>query len=230
MRILVVEDDARLAEPVAAALRGQHHTVDVAATGEAGLDLSEAAIHDIVVLDLMLPGIGGLDVCRTLRRRGSRALVLMMTARDGVRDKVAALDEGADDYLVKPFDLEELLARIRALSRRGLDGYRAVLEVGALLIDQDAGQLFYRGGQIELTRTEFAIVETMLRHPARVFSSDQLYERVRSLDGLGASTAIKTHIVNVRKKLRAAGARSDAVVTIRGFGYRLADPEVLRTL
>ena len=230
MRILVVEDDARLAEPVAAALRGQYHTVDLAVTGEAALDLSESVTHDLVVLDLMLPGIGGLDVCRALRRRGSRALLLMMTARDAVRDKVAALDEGADDYLVKPFDLEELLARIRALSRRRLNGYRSHLTLGALRLDQDAGQLFYGGQPVELTRTEFAIVETMLRHPARVFSSDQLYERVRNLDGLGVSTAIKTHIVNLRRKLRAAGAGADVIMTVRGFGYRLADPEVLRVL
>jgi len=223
VRILVVEDDSRLADPVVTALRGEHHTVDLALTGGAGLDLSNRDVHDIVVLDLMLPGVGGLEICRTLRRRGSRAMVLMMTARDAVRDKVAALDEGADDYLVKPFALEELLARIRALSRRSLDGYRAFLEHGALLLDQHTGNVSYGGRPVELTHTEFVIVESMLRHPTRIFSSDLLYERVRNLDGLGTSTTIKTHIVNLRKKLRQTGASSDVIETVRGFGYRLAE-------
>lgn len=223
MRILVVEDDTRIAEPLVAALRGQHHTVDVALSGNAGLDLSESDAHDVVLLDLMLPGVGGLEICRALRKRGSRAMVLMMTARDSICDKVSALDEGADDYVVKPFDLAELLARIRALARRGSEGRGAVLAYGKIELDQTAVQVRYDGRQLELTRTEYAILETMLRHPTRVFSSDLLYERVGNLDGPGTSAAIKSHIANLRKKLRAAGSRCETIVTVYGFGYRLTD-------
>lgn len=223
MRILVVEDDKRIAEPVVAALRGQHHTVDVALDGDAGLEFCQTDAHDIVVLDLMLPGVGGLEICRALRKRGSRAMVLMMTARDAVRDKVAALDEGADDYIVKPFDLAELLARIRALGRRGSDTRCAVLTHGKLTLDQAAAQVRYDGHLLELTRTEHTILEAMLHHPTRVFSSEMLYERVSNLDGPGTPAAIKSHIANVRKKLRLAGARGEVIVTLYGFGYRLAN-------
>jgi DNA-binding response OmpR family regulator len=138
MRILVVEDDSRIAEPVANALRGQRHTVEIAQSGDAGLALCDAEAHDLVVLDVMLPGVSGLEICRSLRKRGSRTMILMMTARDAVSDKVLALDEGADDYVVKPFDLEELLARIRALSRRGSEGRSVVLRRGRLELDQAA--------------------------------------------------------------------------------------------
>jgi DNA-binding response OmpR family regulator len=222
MRILVVEDDTRLAEPLAAALRSQRHTVDVALDGDAGLELCEAEDHDIVLLDLMLPKVGGLEICRALRKRRSRTMVMMMTARDSVTDKVAALDEGADDYIVKPFDLEELLARIRALSRRGAEGRGPVFSAGRLELDQAALEVRYAGRLLDLTRTEYAILETMLRHPTRVFSSDLLYQRVGNLEGRGTAAAIKSHIANLRKKLREAGCRHEAIVTVYGFGYRLA--------
>jgi len=224
LRILVVEDDARIADPVAAALRDQHHTVDIAPEGETGLELCDTVEYDMVVLDLMLPGLSGIDVCRTMRKRGSRAMVLMMTARDSVRDKVAALDEGADDYLVKPFELGELLARTRALSRRGTDSRRALLKHGPLEFDQTTTQVRYDGRQLELTRTEYVILETLLLHPSRVFSSDFLYGRVEGFEGVGTSATIKSHIANLRKKFRVAGARSEVIITLYGFGYRLADP------
>ncbi len=222
MRILIVEDDERIAEPVAAALRGQRHTVDVANDGAAALELSAADAHDVVVLDLMLPGVSGLQICRTMRSRGSQAMVLMMTARDSVRDKVAALDEGADDYVVKPFELAELLARVRALGRRGSAARKAILKFREFEFDQVSAQVRYDGCPLELTRTEYAILEMMLRHPTRIFSSDLLYERVGNLDGSGNAAAIKSHIANLRKKLRAAGSRREIIVTVYGFGYRLA--------
>lgn len=223
MRILVIEDDARIAEPVAAALRSQHHVVDLAQSGEIGLALSDAEVHDIVLLDIMLPGVGGLEVCRSLRKRGSQAKVLMMTARDTVNDKIAALDGGADDYLVKPFELAELLARIRALSRRGLEARHEKLTHQKLELDPVSAQMHYNGRLLHLTRTEFAILETMLRHPTRVFSSEMLYDRVSAIDGTGSRGAIKSHMANLRKKLRLAGARREVLVTVHGFGYRLTD-------
>lgn len=142
MRILVVEDDTRIADPLAAALRSQRHTVDIASTGESGLELFDAYEHELVIRDLMLPGMSGLEVCRVLRRRGSASKVLIMTARDSIEDKVTALDEGADDYVVKPFDASELLARVRALSRRGY-AERGVLRHGRLELDQTNGEARY---------------------------------------------------------------------------------------
>jgi DNA-binding response OmpR family regulator len=223
LRILVVEDDTRIAEPLAAALRSQRHLVDVALSGEDGIDLFDTYQHELVVLDLMLPGISGLEVCRTLRRRGSISKVLIMTARDSVRDKVTALDEGADDYVVKPFDSSELLARVRALSRRGYGDRGTVLRHGLLELDQTSSEARCDGRRIDLTRTEYAILEMMLRHPTRVLSADTLYSRVASFDGAGDSGTIKSHVANLRKKLRATGSRSSAIVTVYGFGYRLAD-------
>jgi DNA-binding response OmpR family regulator len=150
-------------------------------------------------------------------------MVLMMTARDATRDKVMALDEGADDYIVKPFDLEELLARIRALSRRGTDLRSTVLRHGSLEFNHAMVKAYFDGKPLELTRTEYALLETMMRYPTRVFSSNVLYERVGNLEGAGTATAIKSHIANLRKKLRLTGSREEIIVTVHGFGYRLAD-------
>jgi DNA-binding response OmpR family regulator len=223
LRILVVEDDARIADPLAAALRSQRHTVDVASTGEHGLELIEGCEYEVVVLDLMLPGMSGLEVCRTLRRRGTPSKVLIVTARDSIGDKVAALDEGADDYVVKPFDSSELLARVRALSRREFGLRGITLRHGSLELDQTSGEARYEGRQLELTRTECAILELLLRYPTRVLSADLLHSRVAPFERMGDSGSIKSHIANLRKKLRTAGARSSTIVTVHGFGYRLAD-------
>jgi len=223
LRILVVEDDIRIATPVATALRRQKHIVDVALEGEAALHLGEVHPHDMVILDIMLPGIDGFEVCRSLRAGGSQAMILMMTARDGVRDKVRALDDGADDYVVKPFAMPELLARVRALQRRATEGRLSVLAHGQLAFDQATGAFSYREQRLELTRSEHAILELMVRSPRRVFSSEHFYERIASIDQRGTPSTVKTHIANIRKKLRSAGGSADAIVSVYGFGYRLAD-------
>jgi DNA-binding response OmpR family regulator len=223
VRILVVEDDERIAEPVAAALREQRHTVAIANDGVTALEMSAVEPPDVVVLDLMLPGVGGLEICRALRDRGSQTMVLVMTARDSLDDKVAVLDGGADDYVVKPFELEELLARIRALSRRGPADRIAVLTFREIELDQVSARAYYDGSPLELTRTEYTILEMMLRNPTRVYSSDQLSERVSKFEGCGNATAIKSHIANLRKKLRAAGCQRQVILTLYGFGYKRAD-------
>lgn len=223
MRILVVEDDRRIAEPVVDALRREHLTVDVACDGKVGLELSATAVHDIIVLDLLLPYVGGLDICKALRRCGSRAMVLMMTARDSVGEKVAALDHGADDYIVKPFHIEELLARIRALARRSTESRTPILRHGPLELDPRSAQARYGGRELDLTHTEYEILETLLRHPRRVFSSTMLSDRVGSEARISYPATIKTHVGNLRKKLRTAGCADDVIVTVYGFGYRLAD-------
>lgn len=223
MRILVVEDDRRLAEPVADDLRRQNHAVDVALDGRDGMLFAETGVYDVIVLDLMLPGRSGLDICRELRRRDVPSRVLIVTARDAVADKVTALDGGADDYLVKPFELAELSARIRALARRGPAVNTPALILGDLELDPIGARAFYHGAPLALTRSEFAILELLLRNPRRVFSRSALQSRIADFDANASLESIKTHIFNLRKKLRAAGSRHDAIVTVFGLGYRIAE-------
>jgi two-component system response regulator MprA len=185
--------------------------------------LDEALAHDLVILDIMLPGIDGFEVCRSLRAGGSQAMILMMTARDDVRDKVRALDGGADDYVVKPFAMPELLARVRALQRRASEGKQRIVLHGQLAFDQGTGQLSFGEHRLDLTRSEHTILEMLIGNPRRVFSGEHLYERIASLDQRGTPGTVKTHIANIRKKIRAAGGSSGEIVTVYGFGYRLAD-------
>jgi two-component system, OmpR family, response regulator QseB len=225
LRILVVEDDDRIADPVAAGLRRQKHIVDVAADGVNGLALAETDAYDVIILDIMLPGLSGVDVCRSLRERGCRAMIMMMTARDTLKDKVEALDFGADDYVVKPVEVAELSARIRALSRRGLELRSAVLRRGKLELRPDLVQAAFAAQTLELTRTEYTILEAFLRDPNRVISRSVLHNRVLGIDKLGSPDTVKSHIANLRKKIRDAGCGYDPIIAVYGLGYRLADVE-----
>jgi two-component system response regulator QseB len=225
LRVLIVEDDQRIADPVATGLRRHKHIVDVAADGLRGLALAETDVHDVIILDILLPGLSGIDVCRSVRKRGSRAMIMMMTARDAVTDKVEALDAGADDYVVKPVEVAELSARIRALSRRGFELRSAPLRHGKLELRTHSAQAVYDGHELVLTRTEYTILEAFLRDPDRVFSRDVLHSRVAEMDTLGNPNTIKTHLTNLRKKLRDAGCGYDPINVVYGLGYRLADVE-----
>jgi two-component system response regulator QseB len=223
MRILIVEDDYRLSQPIAAALRKQRHSVEAVSNGASALASCREKHYELVLLDIMLPDMSGVEVCRNLRQSGSRLLVMMMTARGSTADKVMALDGGADDYIVKPFDLAELLARVRALARRDSESRPATLRHGRLELDPSSAEVRYNGCPIALTRTEYDILATMLRQPTRVFSSDTLYARVAATTAGGSAEAIKSHIANLRKKLRASGIKQELIATVYGFGYRLAD-------
>jgi two-component system response regulator QseB len=223
MRILIVEDDPRISDPVAEHLRRQLHVVEVQVDGSAGLEYARSGVYDLVILDVMLPGLDGLTVCRRLREMGSAAPVLMLTARDAVDDKVKALDYGADDYLVKPFDLAELSARVRALGRRGPDRRRPVLRHGPLELDQSSAAARYGGSALSLTRTEFAILETLMRSPKQVFNSEMLLEKVHAFDSPAGRGTIKTHVANLRRKIRAAGCTHNPIDVLYGVGYRLAE-------
>jgi two-component system, OmpR family, response regulator QseB len=223
MRILIVEDDPRIHQSLAEDLRRQHHAVEVVDDGLTGLDFARAEVHDVILLDILLPGLDGLELCRRLRSEKSRALILMISARDDVKDKVAALDAGADDYLVKPFDLEELSARIRAVSRRQGEPKGPVLERGALRVDPSRRLVTYNGTAIPLTGTEYAILEALMRSPSQVFSRGMLRDKVATFDDESQSDSIKTHITNLRRKFRAAGGADDPVENVYGMGYRLAD-------
>jgi DNA-binding response OmpR family regulator len=223
MRILIVEDDDRIAAPVADDLRRQHHAVDIAEDGDLGLAFARSGVYDVILLDVLLPGKSGVEICRTLRGERSSAMIIMVTARDATADVVAGLDAGADDYLVKPFDLEELGARLRALGRRSAPVRDAILQRGDIALDPAARLARFGQKQLGLTPTEFVILETLMRHPLQVFSRGMLLEKVASLERQTGDEAIKSHVANLRRKIRSAGCAHDPIETVYGNGYRLCE-------
>jgi two-component system, OmpR family, response regulator QseB len=223
MRILIVEDDPRIHQPLADDLRRQHHSVDVVEDGLSGLSFACTHVHDVILLDILLPGIDGLEMCRRLRAEKSTAFIMMITALDGVTSKVDALDTGADDYVVKPFDLAELSARIRALSRRPRVTQEPVLTYGELRLDPSRGSVSCNGFPVPLTRTEYAILETLMRSPLQVFGRAMLRNKFTTFDNGSEHDSIKTHITNIRRKVRAAGGTHDPIENVYGVGYRLAE-------
>ena len=218
MRILVVEDEKALADALAQGLSRQGYSVDVAYDGEAALDLAEINSYDLLVLDLNLPKVDGLEVCRRLRASGSSAGILMLTARSGLDDRVSGLDTGADDYLLKPFHFPELLARVRAILRRDGEHRNVILRDGDLVLDPNSMKVFLDETEIPLTTKEFAIFEYLMRNVGRVVSQEELLEHVWNDDTNMFTQTIKVHINNIRKKLDAAGG-SGRITTIKGRGY-----------
>jgi len=223
MRILIVEDDPRIHQSLAEDLRRQNHAVDVVEDGLTGLDFARTEVHDVMLLDIRLPGLDGLDLCRRIRAEKSKALILMITACDDVDDKVGALDAGADDYLVKPFDLAELSARIRAVSRRQTTPREAILEQGNLRLDPSRRLVTYDGIRIPFTGTEYTILETLMRSPLQVFSRGMLRDKVTTFDDDAQHDSIKTHITNLRRKFRVVAGTRDPIENVYGMGYRLAN-------
>jgi len=221
MKILIVEDDERIAEALAEALADQHYTVDTAADGEAGWDLVEAFPYDLVLLDVMLPKLDGIQFCQQLRDYSYRMPVLMLTARDTSIDKVMGLDAGADDYVVKPFDLEELSARIRALLRRGGTTTPPVLKCGSLQLDPSSCEVTYRDRSLNLTPKEYSLLELFLRNRRRVFSRSAILESLWSFEEPPEEDTVKAHVKGLRQKLKAVGAPANFIETIYGLGYRL---------
>lgn len=222
MRILILEDDPRIHHPLAEDLRRQHHAVDVVEDGATGLDFALTGVHDVVLLDILLPGVDGLEICRRLRSAKSSAFILMITSREDVRDKVRALDWGADDYLVKPFDLVELSARIRAVARRQREAPETVLQRGPLRLDPSRRAVTYDDRPVPLTATEYTILATLMYNPLQVFSRAMLREKISTFDE-SERDSVKTHITNLRRKLRGAGGIEDPIENVYGIGYRLAD-------
>ncbi len=222
VRILLVEDEPKMAALLRRGLEREGMVVDHADRGEDALWMAGSIDYDVIVLDVMLPGIDGLEVCRRLRADTVRAPILMLTARDAVRDRVAGLDGGADDYLTKPFSYAELLARLRALLRRGPIERPAALEVGDLRLDP-IGRRVWRGDvEIELSAKEFAILETFMRHPGDVLSRFQLLEHAWDYEYENRSNVVDSFIRLIRNKVdRPFGVRS--IETVRGAGYRLRE-------
>jgi two-component system OmpR family response regulator len=220
MRILVVEDDVRMAAAMRRGLQAEGIVADVATRGEDALWMAAATEFDVVVLDIMLPGINGFETCRRLRTSGMWAPIIMLTARDSVEDRVEGLDQGADDYLIKPFSLAELLARLRALARRGPVERPAVLEVGDLRLDPATQQAWRGETEIKLSAKEFALLETFMRRPGEVLSRYQLLEHAWDYDYENRSNVVEVYVRYVREKIdRPFGVKS--LETVRGAGYRL---------
>jgi two-component system OmpR family response regulator len=220
MRILVVEDELKMASLLRRGLIEEGHAVDIARTGDDALWMAQAADYDALVLDLMLPTIDGLEVCRRLRANGVWSPVLMLTARDGVEDRVAGLDAGADDYLPKPFSFAELLARLRALMRRGAGERPTVLEVGDLRLDPATHQVWRGDAEVELSGKEFALLETFMRRPGQVLTRDQLLEHAWDYGYENRSNIVDVYVRYLREKVDRPFVR-ESIETVRGVGYRL---------
>jgi len=224
MRVLLVEDEPKIADFVQRGLTEEGHAVDVATDGEEGLEWTSIAEFDVIILDVMLPVVDGLMVCRTLRERGIATPVLMLTAKDAVEDRVSGLDSGADDYLVKPFAFAELLARLRALARRQPVATGTSLAIGDLALDTTTREVARGGRLIELTTKEYAILEYLMRHPNQVLTRTMIAEHVWNYDFDNASNVIDVHIRNLRRKVDEA-TDEKLIRTVRGAGYRLAAPQ-----
>lgn len=228
MKILVVEDNKLVAQTLMAILAHHNYAVELAIDGQVALELIDAFDYDLIVLDIMLPKIDGIQVCREARSRGKRVPILLLTGRDSSHDKAVGLDAGADDYMVKPFDEEELVARIRALLRRAGTTAQPLLEWGDLKLDPSTCEVFYTTTLLSLTPKEYALLELFLRNPRRVFSCGAILEHLWVYEEAPGEEAVRTHIKGLRQKLKAAGAGADLIETVYGIGYRLKPIQVAK--
>ena len=224
MRVLLVEDESQIADFISRGLSEQGYAVDVAGEGAEALQWTEVAEFDVVVLDVMLPGIDGIEVCRTLRKRGLKVPVLMLTARDAVEDRVKGLDSGADDYLIKPFAFAELLARVRALTRRESPVLGSVAQVGDLRLDTTTWEVLRQGVVIDLTTKECRLLEYLMRHPNQILTRTMIAEHVWNYEFDNATNVIDVHIRNLRRKINDPFS-AKLIQTVRGAGYRISSRE-----
>jgi two-component system response regulator MprA len=225
VKILVVDDERAVRESLRRALELEGYEIELAADGQEALQLLETngdAQPDAVILDVLMPGVDGLEVCRRLRRSGNRVPVLMLTARDEIENRVAGLDAGADDYVTKPFALEELVARVRALLRRVSPGDDELLRFGDLELDPGTREVRRGGDPIELTRTEFALLELFMTNPRQVLTRSIIFERVWGYDFGFASNSLDVYIGYLRRKTE-AGGKTRLIQTVRGVGYALRE-------
>jgi DNA-binding response OmpR family regulator len=221
MRILIVEDDEGAAEILQQALTAHQYLVELATDGQAGWDLTEAFDYDLILLDVKLPKLDGINFCQQLRAKGDRTPILLLTAQDSSTNKVAGLDAGADDYVVKPYDIDELLARMRALLRRGSSPLSPILKWDSLQLDPSSCEVTYNGQLLRCTAKEYKLLELFLRNTHRIFSQSALIDRLWSLEEYPTENTIRAHIKSLRRKLRKAGAAADFIETVYGLGYRL---------
>lgn len=223
MRVLLVEDEMKMARAIRRGLEHEGYAVDVVTDGEDAVSRGDEYDYDAVVLDVMLPGMDGFSVCEALRSRGRWAPVLMLTARDAVEDRVRGLDVGADDYLTKPFAFSELLARLRALIRRGAGERPPALEVGDVVLDPAAHTVMRSSRPVMLSPREFSLLEYLMRHPGDVVTRTQILEHVWDYDYGGLSNVVDVYVGYLRKKLEQPFERP-FIHTVRGVGYTVRDP------
>ena len=216
MRILVVEDEHRIANAIKKGLEQEKYAVDVAYTGETGWDLASSEEYDAIILDLMLPGIDGLTICRNLRQAGKQIPILILTAKDQTGDKVEGLNSGADDYLVKPFAFEELLARIRALVRRPKNTLNPVLKVAELELNTSTYEVKMGEKQISLSNKEFSLTEYLMRNAGKVLTKDQIISHVWNYDADVLPNTVEVYVKALRRKIG-----QNLIKTVRGFGYKI---------
>jgi DNA-binding response OmpR family regulator len=221
MRVLIAEDQVKMANYLKRALEEQGYAVDVALTGREALEWATVVEFEMIVLDIMLPEIDGLAVCRTLRNQGHQTPILMLTARDRVDDRVLGLDAGADDYLVKPFQLKELLARLRALARRNTSLKSNVLRISDLTMDRRTRSVMRADTLINLTAKEYAVLESLMREPDRVHSRTEIAESVWNYDVYNQSNVVDVYIRKLRRKIDEPFEHK-LIHTVRGAGYRIA--------
>lgn len=223
MKVLLVEDDELLAGVVAEFLTDHLHVVEVVTDGESAWNQIIALEYDLILLDVMLPKLDGIRLCQRLRSHGYSVPVLMITARDTSSDKVLGLDAGADDYMVKPLDFPELLARIRALLRRGSSVSSPILEWGELHLDPATYEVSYHDNTLRLTPKEYKLLELLLRNGRRILSRNTIIEQLWSFEKPPEEGTVKTHIKSLRKKLKIVGAPTNLIETVHGIGYRLKE-------
>ncbi|MDV2994085.1 MAG: Response regulator MprA [Chroococcidiopsis sp. SAG 2025] len=221
MRLLLVEDDKLINQLLAEALSNQHYVVDVAADGHAGWDFVKSFDYDLVLIDVMLPKMDGISLCRQLRTQGYQMPVLMLTARDATEDRVNGLDAGADDYVIKPYKLQELSARIRALLRRGGSSLPPAMKSGNLSLDVNTREVTYKGCPLRLTPKEYRLLELFMRSGSKVLSRSAILENLWSFDEPPDEDAVKALVKRLRHKLKLAGSPGDPIETAYGVGYRL---------
>lgn len=220
LRVLIVEDEPSIAAAVKAALAADGHAADVVGDGREALDWAETYAYDVVILDVILPGMDGFSVCSALRSKGFSAPILMLTALDDISDRITGLDRGADDYLAKPFSMDELRARVRALGRRRVEDRAPKIQVGDLELDPATLGVWRSGREVHLTAREFALLELLARHPGQVFGQERLIEALWDSDFAAESNIVEVYIRSLRRKVD-EGRRDGLIETVRGSGYRL---------
>ena len=221
MKLLLVEDDWEISELLSEVLTEQQYVVDVASDGQAGWDFVQAFDYDLILLDVMLPKLDGFSLCRQLRSKDYHMPIMMLTAKDTTTEKVEGLDAGADDYVVKPYKLDELLARIRALLRRGIDSGSPILSWQDLSLDTNTCKVTYEDKPLKLTPKEYRLLELFLRNGNKLLSRSKILENLWSFEEPPDEDTVKAHIRRLRKKLTKAGASDDFIETVYGLGYRL---------
>jgi len=220
MKILVIEDEHKIANSIKEGLEQERYVADVSYSGGGGYDMASSGDYDLIILDLMLPDLSGIDVCKKLRKEGINTPVLILTAKGQISDKVLGLDAGADDYLTKPFSFEELLARVRALSRRPKEALGTVLTVSDLALDARSYEVTRAGNPITLSRKEFSLLEYLMRNAGKVRTKEQIINQVWDYDSDIYTNTVEVYVKNIRKKVDAP-FKSPLIHTVRGFGYKL---------